>query len=124
LSAIDSRGRNTYAYSTQAQVWAEKKDLSLDYDLAPDGMRFAVIEAGPTDETNHSQLTFLFNFFDEVRPCIVCFDPFGIGKPDSGFFSNELEDLLIEKCTCRKPELINFVETCQSARNERFRFAI
>jgi serine/threonine-protein kinase len=53
--------------AVKAQVWAEKKDLSLDYDLTPDGTRFAVIEAGSTDETSRPQLTFLLNFFDELR---------------------------------------------------------
>jgi len=49
------------------RIWAGKNDLSVDYDLAPDGKRFAVVEAAMPEQAGAVQLTFLLNFFDELR---------------------------------------------------------
>jgi Tol biopolymer transport system component len=49
------------------RLWAAKKDLSVDYDVAPDGKRFAVVEAETPEQGGTVQLTFLLNFFDEVQ---------------------------------------------------------
>ena len=38
-----------------------------DYDLAPDGKRLAAILADSNDEKPPTHLTFLLNFFDELR---------------------------------------------------------
>jgi serine/threonine-protein kinase len=49
------------------RVWSETRlqgfGVNSNYDLAPDGKRLAAILAG--DEATH--LTFLLNFFDELR---------------------------------------------------------
>jgi hypothetical protein len=62
-------------------VWSEKAfalrgNLLPSYDLAPNGQRFAVlmdVEGGAAPRT---QVTFLLNFFDEVRRRV----PAGGGK--------------------------------------------
>jgi len=52
---------------SKPRLWAGKKDLSVDYDLAPDGKRFAVVEAAMPEQAGAVQLTFLLNFFDDLR---------------------------------------------------------
>jgi Tol biopolymer transport system component len=52
--------------ASKPNLWAEKKGLGLDFDLAPDGKRFAVVQA-ETEPRGTAQVTFLFNFFDELR---------------------------------------------------------
>jgi serine/threonine-protein kinase len=37
------------------------------FDLHPDGKRFAVLKAPTTEQTVANKLTFIFNFFDELR---------------------------------------------------------
>jgi Tol biopolymer transport system component len=57
------------------RVWSEQRLLDLGsppvptYDLAPDGKRFAVIlyPDGTAEQKPVTQLTFLLNFFDELR---------------------------------------------------------
>jgi serine/threonine-protein kinase len=57
------------------RVWSEQRMLDLisppvlSYDLAPDGKRFAVIlyADGTADEKPITNVTFLLNFFDELR---------------------------------------------------------
>jgi serine/threonine-protein kinase len=57
------------------RVWSEQRLLDLGsppvptFDLAPDGKRFAVIlyPDGTAEQKPVTQLTFLLNFFDELR---------------------------------------------------------
>jgi serine/threonine-protein kinase len=57
------------------RVWSEQHMLDLisppvpSYDLAPDGKRFAVIlyADGTAEEKPITHVTFLLNFFDELR---------------------------------------------------------
>jgi len=54
-----------------ARVWFDGPvfDNGFDYDLAPDGRRFAVLSMPHTNtaETSSAHVTFLLNFFDELR---------------------------------------------------------
>lgn len=56
----------------KARVWTETQvqhgGLGTDYDLAPDGKRLAavVVEEGEGEKLP-THLTFLLNFFDELR---------------------------------------------------------
>jgi len=52
--------------ASKPRLWVEKKDLGLGFDLAPDGKRFAVVQA-ETEPKGTAQVTFLLNFFDELR---------------------------------------------------------
>src|SRR5260370_30597235 len=47
-------------------LWAEKKGLGI-FDLAPDGKRFAVVHAEASEQKGPTHVTFLLNFFDELR---------------------------------------------------------
>jgi hypothetical protein len=58
------------------RAWSEKRVLSKEgggpfppYALAPDGKRFAVLlyPDGTVEQQRVKQLTFLLNFFDELR---------------------------------------------------------
>jgi serine/threonine-protein kinase len=55
------------------RVWSDQqlRDLggALNYDLAPDGKRFAVLPNlnAPVEEKGDVRVTFLLNFFDELR---------------------------------------------------------
>jgi len=53
------------------RVWTETRLLDLgvysNYDLAPDGKRLAAILADSNDDKPPTHLTFLLNFFDELR---------------------------------------------------------
>ena len=53
------------------RVWFDEPvfDNGFDYDLAPDGKRFAVLSMPHTNtaERSSAQVTFLLNFFDELR---------------------------------------------------------
>jgi hypothetical protein len=40
---------------------------SKNYDLAPDGKRFAVLEAPESEQKPETHVNVLLNFFDEVR---------------------------------------------------------
>ena len=50
------------------RLWTEKKDLGL-FDLAPEGTRFVIVqsESSPAVQKSTTQVTFLLNFFDELR---------------------------------------------------------
>jgi hypothetical protein len=37
------------------------------FDLAPDGRRFAVVRAEASEQKGPTQVTFVLNFFDELR---------------------------------------------------------
>jgi len=52
--------------AVKPRIWTKVKDL-VDYSLAPDGRRFAVVQAGASDRESGAQVTFLMNFFDELR---------------------------------------------------------
>jgi hypothetical protein len=46
----------------RSRLWAKKESLG-EFDLAPDGERFAVVQA----ETHPTQVTILLNFFDALQ---------------------------------------------------------
>jgi hypothetical protein len=52
--------------ASKPRLWAEKRDLG-DFDLAPDGKRFVVVQAETAEQKGPTQVTFLLNFFDELR---------------------------------------------------------
>jgi serine/threonine-protein kinase len=49
------------------RLWAAKKDLGTYFDLAPDGQRFAAIETASSERNGPEHVSFLINFFDELR---------------------------------------------------------
>jgi serine/threonine-protein kinase len=57
----------------EPRVWSDKQLLDLgefrSYDIAPDGRRFAVVlyADGTAEQNPATNLTFLQNFFDELR---------------------------------------------------------
>ena len=53
--------------SASRRLWAAKKDLSQWLDLSADGKRFMIVENDPTDESPSTPVTFVLNFFDELR---------------------------------------------------------
>ena len=53
--------------SSKPRLWARKKDMSTYFDLAPDGKRFVVVQAEASEQRGPQQVTFLLNFFDELR---------------------------------------------------------
>ena len=52
--------------ASKPRLWAAKKDIDF-FDLAPDGKRFAVMQGEGPEEITPTQVTFLLNFFDELR---------------------------------------------------------
>jgi hypothetical protein len=48
-------------------LWVRKKDLGPNFDVAPDGKRFAVVQAEASEQKGPQHVTFLLNFFDELR---------------------------------------------------------
>jgi len=65
--------RNESFAAGKPRVWSDPqlRNLSgaLNYDLAPDGKRFAVLPSLniSSEETGDVHVTFLLNFFDELR---------------------------------------------------------
>lgn len=56
--------------SGKPRLWSDKRLLRSpiqNYDLAPDGRRFAVVLAADGTAETLTQLTVLLNFFDELR---------------------------------------------------------
>jgi serine/threonine-protein kinase len=59
----------------KSRMWSEKRLLDLGsppvmtYDAAPDGKRFAAVlyEGGTAEEKPITHVTFVLNFFDELR---------------------------------------------------------
>jgi hypothetical protein len=49
--------------ASKPRLW----DLGTFFDLAPDGKRFAVLQAEASEQNGPTQVTVLLNFFDEVR---------------------------------------------------------
>jgi hypothetical protein len=52
---------------SKPRLWVAKKDLGYAFDLAPDGKGFALVQAEKPEEKGPQQVTFLLNFFDELR---------------------------------------------------------
>jgi Tol biopolymer transport system component len=52
--------------ASRPSLWAEKKNLR-SYDLSPDGKRFATVQAEASEQKGPANVTFLLNFFDELR---------------------------------------------------------
>jgi serine/threonine-protein kinase len=55
----------------QPRAWTDARILSgseLNFDLHPDGYRFAVATVPPTEDSKkENKIVFVFNFFDELR---------------------------------------------------------
>jgi serine/threonine-protein kinase len=70
-----SEGMMAASYMTSGEAfvagkprpWAAKKDLGEFFDLAPDGKRFAVVQPEESEQKGPTHVTFLLNFFDELR---------------------------------------------------------
>jgi hypothetical protein len=65
VSSYSAKGEAFVA--TKPRLWAEQKNLE-DFDLAPNGKRFAVVQTQARDpKATLQQLTVFLNFFDELR---------------------------------------------------------
>ena len=53
--------------ASKPRLWVEKKDLGQAFDLAPDGKRFVVLLSEASEQKGPQHVTFLLNFFDELR---------------------------------------------------------
>jgi serine/threonine-protein kinase len=53
--------------STPPRLWAAKRDLGQWFDIAPDGKRFIVVENDTPEDRGSTDVTFVLNFFDELR---------------------------------------------------------
>jgi serine/threonine-protein kinase len=56
--------------AAKPRVWTEtllRSTATINYDLAPDGKRLAAIVADDAEEKLPTHLTFLLNFYDELR---------------------------------------------------------
>jgi hypothetical protein len=53
--------------ASKPRLWAGKKDLGDSYDRAPDGKRFALLQPEASEQKGPQHVTFLLNFFDELR---------------------------------------------------------
>jgi Tol biopolymer transport system component len=49
------------------RLWAAQKGLGGEFDLAPDGKRFAVVQAEASEQKGPQHVMLLQNFFDELR---------------------------------------------------------
>jgi len=49
------------------RLWAAKPGLSRWFDISPDGQRFVIVEDDPSDSPSSTQVTFVLNFFDQLR---------------------------------------------------------
>jgi Tol biopolymer transport system component len=73
IMVTDYEVKNESFGGGKPRVWSDQRlqDISglPNYDLAPDGKRFAVIPSlmAPADDKGAIHMTFLLNFFDEVR---------------------------------------------------------
>jgi serine/threonine-protein kinase len=52
--------------ASKPRLWAEKRDVSF-FAPAPDGDRFAIVQKSEPKEKPQTHVTFLLNFFDELR---------------------------------------------------------
>jgi DNA-binding winged helix-turn-helix (wHTH) protein len=53
--------------ANKPRLWTARKDLEPYFDLAPDGKRFAIIQAEEAQKSSPEQVMLLENFFDELR---------------------------------------------------------
>ncbi len=75
IMVVNYTARGDSFVAGQPRPWSEKRVLDLGsppiyaYDLAPDGKRFAVVlyPDGTAEEKPVTHVTFLLNFFDELR---------------------------------------------------------
>ena len=69
----DYEPKNESFVAGKPRLWSDQQlhDLGgiLNYDLAPDGKRFAIFPElnAPAEEKGAVHMTFLLNFFDELR---------------------------------------------------------
>jgi Tol biopolymer transport system component len=52
---------------SKPRLWAGKKNMGDYFDLAPDGKRFALLQPEASEQKGPQHVTFLLNFFDELR---------------------------------------------------------
>jgi len=70
---VDYQVQNGSFDGGKPRLWSDQRlrDISglLNYDLTPDGKRFAVLPEmnAPVEEKGDVHVTFLLNFFDELR---------------------------------------------------------
>jgi len=70
-----SEGMMVATYTTNGEafvvnklrLWVGKKDMGAYFDLAPDGKRFAVAQTEASEQKGSQHVTFVQNFFDELR---------------------------------------------------------
>ena len=73
IMVADYEGKNESFTNGKPRLWSNQQlhDVSgaLNYDLAPDGKRFAILPElkAPSEEKGPVHVTFLLNFFDELR---------------------------------------------------------
>ena len=48
-------------------VYVADRNNNRNFDLHPDGKRFAVLNAPAQSQAKRDKVTFIFNFFDELR---------------------------------------------------------
>jgi hypothetical protein len=69
----DYEVKNQSFSSGKPRLWSDQQlhDIGggLNYDLAPDGKSFAIFPElkAPSEEKGHVHISFLLNFFDELR---------------------------------------------------------
>ena len=60
-------GTQLGSYEVVAQIGTDRAGFS-NFDLHPDGKRFAVLKAPGTEQAAAvNKVSFIFNFFDEIR---------------------------------------------------------
>jgi hypothetical protein len=73
ITVADYTAQGDSFVPAKPRLWSDQQILStrtiLSLDLAPDGRRFAVlaIPGAPSEEKGNVHVTFLMNFFDELR---------------------------------------------------------
>jgi len=73
IMTTNYEGKNESFIADKPRLWSDRQlhdlDGILNYDLTPDGKRFAIIPElnAPTAEKGDVHRTFLLNFFDELR---------------------------------------------------------
>ena len=53
--------------ASKPRLWAGKKDIGTYFELSPDGKRVVVVQAEASEQKGPQPVTFLLNFFDELR---------------------------------------------------------
>jgi Tol biopolymer transport system component len=72
IMVADYDGKGEAFSASKPRVWSDRQlqdvGTTPNYDLAPDGTRFAVFpNQNPAEEKGNVHMTFLLNFFDELR---------------------------------------------------------